>query len=54
MAKRRAWSEWARARYSWADIARDWLALFRDVERQKHGARPVLELSTDSAGVQRL
>ena len=50
-AKRLAWSQWARERYSWADIAGDWLALFRDVERQKRGG-PVVELSAAGAGAQ--
>ena len=54
MAKRLAWSQWARERYSWADIAGDWLALFRDVERQKHGGGPVVERSAAGAGAQRL
>ena len=50
--KRLAWSQWARERYSWADIAGDWLALFRDVERQKRGGGPVVELSAAGAGAQ--
>jgi glycosyltransferase involved in cell wall biosynthesis len=35
-AKRKAWSEWARERYSWHNVAADWLALFRDIEASKH------------------
>jgi glycosyltransferase involved in cell wall biosynthesis len=52
MAKRLAWSRWARERYSWRDIAREWLALFRDVERQKDGGGPVVELPAAGAGAQ--
>jgi glycosyltransferase involved in cell wall biosynthesis len=36
--KRQEWSAWARARYSWSSIADDWMALFREVEREKAAA----------------
>jgi protein O-GlcNAc transferase len=45
MAKRLAWSEWARQRYSWKDIAADWLALFREVEREKSRTAPAPQLA---------
>jgi glycosyltransferase involved in cell wall biosynthesis len=34
-ALRLAWSGWARQRYDWSRIAREWLALFAEVEREK-------------------
>jgi len=34
-ARRLEWARWARRRYSWSDSARDWLALFRRVQREK-------------------
>lgn len=34
-ALRHDWSRWARARYSWSDVARDWRRLFAEVEREK-------------------
>ena len=53
MAKRLAWSAWARDAYSWARIAGDWLALFRDVEREKHDGRTAVELAAAGAGAGR-
>jgi glycosyltransferase involved in cell wall biosynthesis len=35
IATRLAWSQWARERYCWARIARDWLTLFHDVDVEK-------------------
>ncbi len=38
MATRIAWAQWARRRYAWSDVARDWLNLFRTVGREKPSA----------------
>jgi glycosyltransferase involved in cell wall biosynthesis len=38
MAKRLEWAHWARQRYDWRDVARDWMDLFLRIEREKPGA----------------
>jgi glycosyltransferase involved in cell wall biosynthesis len=35
MARRMEWSRWARERYSWSAIAREWMELFREIARDK-------------------
>jgi glycosyltransferase involved in cell wall biosynthesis len=50
MTKRRAWSAWARERYAWPAIARQWLALFHDVARQKSGSPRGVAHAASGAG----
>lgn len=38
MATRIAWAEWARQQYAWRGVARDWMELFRAVDREKASA----------------
>jgi hypothetical protein len=51
-ATRLAWSEWARARYSWSRIAQEWLALFAEVDAQKGRPVSVAAHAPDRAGAQ--
>jgi glycosyltransferase involved in cell wall biosynthesis len=38
--QRLEWSQWARQRYAWPAIARDWMALFHAVDCEKGAAHP--------------
>jgi glycosyltransferase involved in cell wall biosynthesis len=38
-AKRLEWARWARARYSWAEIAQDWCRLFAEVDAERQRQR---------------
>jgi glycosyltransferase involved in cell wall biosynthesis len=51
-ARRLEWSQWARERYSWARVARDWLALFREVESRK-GRAAAGVIAAEDAGALR-